>query len=377
MTNPFYITGIIPEESFCDRVQETQKIITILQNQGNVLLTAYRGIGKTQLIRHIFGQQAVSNFYYTFYVDLYATSSLREMAFFMGKEIYRTLLPTSKRTWDLFFSTVKSISAAFSIDPVTGLPKASLQLGDIHSPELTLEEIFNYLEKADKPCIFAIDEFQQVAKYQDQMAEELLRTHIQKMNNCHFIFSGSDRHILERMFNSYAKPFYNSARPVFLDRIPREEYLKFVIGKFKDDGRIITDEIAGFCYDLFDGYTFYIHNIFHDIFAFERSEVIGQDTILNTLNSILEENSLTYKEIIGKLNLPQKQTLAAIARDRIACQPTSGAFVKKHALGSPSSVQKALSVLLDRQLVSYRTVDSGKEYFVSDKYMDFWLRANY
>ena len=329
------------------------------------------------MIRHIFEQEQVKKAYYTFYVDLYATSSLREMAFFMGKEIYRTLLPDSRKTWDLFFSTVKSIAAGFSIDPLTGAPKASLQLGDIHSPELTLEEVFTYLEKADKPCIFAMDEFQQVAKYRDEMAEETLRTHIQRMNNCHFIFSGSDRHILERMFNSYAKPFYNSAKPVFLDRIPREEYIKFVIEKFRENGRTIPEDAVGFCYDLFEGYTFYIHNIFHDIFAFDKGGIIGRETILETLNSILEENSHTYKEVMGKLSLPQKQTLAAIARDHTANHPTSGVFVKKHSLGSPSSVQKALSVLLDQQLLSYREEDSGKLYFVSDKYMDFWLRANY
>ena len=28
-----------------------------------------------------------------------------------------------------------------------------------------MEEIFRYLEQADKPCIFAIDEFQQIAQF--------------------------------------------------------------------------------------------------------------------------------------------------------------------------------------------------------------------
>ena len=377
MENPFYITGTIPEEYFCDREKETDKIITLLENQSNVLLTAYRRMGKTQLIRHVFEQNRVKGRYYTFYVDLYATSSLREMAFFMGKEIYSTLVPQEKRTWNLFFSTVKSLAAGFSIDPVTGVPLAKLQLGDIPSPELTLEEIFSYLEQADKPCIFAIDEFQQIAKYQDKMVEELLRSHIQKMNNCHFIFSGSDRHILEQMFQSYAKPFYNSSKPVFLDRIPMDRYIDFVVYQFDRAGKIMPQEAVAYCYDLFDGYTFYMHNIFHDIFAFDKGEPLNQETIDNTLANILEENSHTYKEIIGKLTLAQKQTLAAIARDRIAEHPTSGAFVKKHALGSPSSVQKALASLLDDQLISYRVEKDDKQYFVTDKYLDIWLRENY
>ncbi len=139
----------------------------------------------------------------------------------------------------------------------------------------------------------------------------------------------------------------------------------------------MPQEAVAYCYDLFDGYTFYMHNIFHDIFAFDKGETLNQETIVNTLANILEENSHTYKEIIGKLTLAQKQTLAAIARDRIAEHPTSGAFVKKHALGSPSSVQKALASLLDDQLISYRVEKDDKQYFVTDKYLDIWLRENY
>ena len=377
MENPFYITGTIPEKYFCDREVETRKITTLLDNQSNVLLTAYRRMGKTQLIRHIFEQTDVKEKYYTFYVDLYSTSSVREMAYFMGKEIYRSLVPGKKRSWELFFSTVKSIATSFGVDPLTGAPIAQLQLGDIHFPELTLEEIFSYLEQADKPCIFAIDEFQQIAKYPEGMVEELLRTHIQKMNNCHFIFSGSDRHILEQMFQSYAKPFYNSAKPVFLDRIPKENYIDFTVHQFSLADREISRETVAYCYDLFDGYTFYIHNIFHDIFAFDTSVIIEKDTIQKTLANILEENSHTYKEVMGKLTLAQKQTLAAIAREKVAVHPTSGAFVKQHALGSPSSVQKALATLLDQQLISFSADNGDKKYFVSDKYFDYWLRENY
>lgn len=377
MENPFYITGTIPEKYFCDRDRETDRIITLLENRSHVLLTAYRRIGKTQLIRHIFEQPQVKDRYYTFYVDLYATSSLREMAFFMGKEIYGSLVPGQRRTWNLFFSTLKSIAAGFTVDPVTGVPAARLQLGDIQAPELTLEEIFTYLEKADKPCIFAIDEFQQIARYADKQVEELLRTHVQKMNNCRFIFSGSDRHILEQMFQSYAKPFYNSAKPVFLDRIPEDSYTDFVVRQFAAAGKSIEPEAVAYCYDFFEGYTFYMHNVFHEIFAFDKNQRIDKNTIQEAIEVIIEENSHTYKDVMGKLTLPQKQTLAAIARDRKVCHPTSGAFVKKHALGSPSSVQKALATLLDLQLITFQVIEEEKAYFVADKYLDYWLRKTY
>lgn len=67
MNNPFYISGIIPEPYFCDREKETQNIVDTLMNQGDVLLTSARRMGKTQLIRHIFEQASIKEKYYTFY----------------------------------------------------------------------------------------------------------------------------------------------------------------------------------------------------------------------------------------------------------------------------------------------------------------------
>ena len=45
----------------------------------------------------------------------------------------------------------------------------NIGLGDIHAAEATLDEIFAYLEQADKPCIVAIDEFQQIGNYAERM----------------------------------------------------------------------------------------------------------------------------------------------------------------------------------------------------------------
>ena len=380
MTNPFYITGVIPDKYFCDREKETEKIIVQLTNQSHILLTSARRIGKTQLIRHVFEQPEIKENYYTFYVDIYSTGTLRELVFFLGKEIYRRLVPGEKKALNLFFGTIKSIAAAFSIDPVTGGPKMNLQIGDISMPELTLEEIFEYLEKADKRCIFAIDEFQQISRYPEKNVEALLRTHIHSMNNCCFIFSGSDRHILEQMFSSYNRPFYSAAHPIHLGRIDKEKYVEFAVRNFAESNIHITDATAGYCYDLFDGFTYYVHKVFHDIFAYSKSgQEITPDIIDNTMEAIIEENTPGYNETMASLGIVQKQVLIAIAKAGPVSHLTSGAFVRKNSLPSASSTQKALKVLLDSQLVTYSVPESSKQkyYQVTDKFFEKWLVRTY
>ena len=211
IVNPFIVTGKIDPAYFCDREEESARLIRSLDNGNNLVIISPRRMGKTGLIQFCYEKPEWKKTYYTFFIDILHTSSLREFTYTLGKEIYETLLPRSKRMTQLFMQTLKSISGKFGFDPLSNTPTFSLELGDIDRPEYTLDEIFVYLAKADKPCIIAIDEFQQIAKYPEKNIEALLRTHIQKINNCHFIFAGSERHMMQNMFVSASRPFYHSA----------------------------------------------------------------------------------------------------------------------------------------------------------------------
>ena len=378
MENPFYITGIIPEPYFCDREKETQWLLRTLENKAHILLTSPRRMGKTQLIRHLFEQPSIKDNYYTFYTDIYPTTSLHELVLFLSKEIYSVLVPKGKSVLNKFLAGLHSLAGSFGYDPVANTPTFNIKLGDIHSPELTLEEIFQYLEQADMPCIFAIDEFQQIANYPEKNVEATLRTHIQKMNNCLFIYAGSNRHILENMFNSAAKPFYNSAEQMYLDCIPKEIYLGFVEKQFRKAERKITPEAASLAYDLFEGHTYYVHNLLHNAFAYIDSyKAIDEADINNTLSDILEEKGRTFASVMNQLNYQQKETLIAIAKEGKANSVTSVAFVKKHALKSPSSVQYAISTLLEKQLLTYQNQGRTKVFGLSDRFMEMWICRTY
>lgn len=376
--NPFIINGIIPDELFCDRLKETEKITRALQNNTNVLLTSHRRMGKTQLIRHIFSQKTIRDNYYAFYTDIYATTSLSEFVMYLSKEIYSQLVPKGKRIYDGFISTLKSLSGSFTYDPVQGVPVFDVRLGSITSPELTLEEIFAYLESADRRCIFAIDEFQKIGDYPEKNVEALLRTHIQKLCNCNFIFAGSDRHILENMFNSSAKPFYNSASEMYLDRIERKTYVGFICNCFETNGRHIDEDAAYYSYDLFEGHTYFVHSLLHDVYAsVDPSETVTCEDVLKSLDSVLEDKSHSFTDQMSMLNFQQKEVLVAIAKDGKAEAVTSVAFIRKHSLTSPSSVQNALRTLVERGFVTYESSGRSKIYSLSDRYLELWVKKIY
>ena len=379
MMNPFVINGIVPDKYFCDREKETEKLLRCVRNQSNVLLTSPRRMGKTQLIRHLYQQGDLSQDYHTFYVDIYSTTSLQEFILLLGKEIYTTLAPKGKKVLDSFISVLKSISGSFGYDALTGLPSFDVKLGDIRLPELTLSEILAYLENADKPCVCTIDEFQQIGKYPEKNVEALLRTHIQTMNNCRFIFAGSDRHTLENMFNSPAKPFYNSVEQMFLDRIDRQVYVGFMRRCFEESGR--EAPAVGVCeylYDMFEGHTYYVHQTLHNMYAYYDPEVLVTEALVNdAVDEIIQDKEHSFLTQLSLLNYTQKETLIAVAKDVEAVEVTSAAFVKRHSLQSPSAVQNALRTLLNLQMVTYRQEGRTKVYSVSDRFLQMWIVKKY
>lgn len=83
---------------------------------------------------------------------------MQEFVFELGKGILNGLKPRGRKTWELFLKCLSSLRTSISFD-FSGNPNWNLEMGDIKTPAITLDEIFHYLEQADKPCLISIDEF--------------------------------------------------------------------------------------------------------------------------------------------------------------------------------------------------------------------------
>lgn len=368
--NPFVVTGKIEPKYFCDRVVESARLVKSITNGNNLVLISPRRMGKTGLIRFCYDKEEIRDNYYCFFIDILHTTGLREFIHLLGKEIYETLQPRSKKMAKLFLQTLKSINGKFGFDISTGLPDFSIALGDIEQPTYLLEEIFKYLESADKPCIVAIDEFQQIAKYPEKNVEALLRSHIQKSGNCHFIYAGSERHMMQQMFLSSKHPFYRSSDMLELKEIAREVYIPFVVENFKKLGKSITKEIVGAVYDFFRGHTFYIQKTFNESFAdTPEGGSCTMEIVRTAITALIDSYDTIFREILSNIPEKQKELLYAVALDGEASAITSAAFIRKHSLSSASSVQSAVKKLLEKDLIT----ENGKTYAVSDKFLGIWI----
>jgi len=372
--NPFITRGYIPAECFCDRVSETQRLAKSLMNGNDVVLFSPRRMGKTGLIGHVFDLEEIKSSYYTFFVDILHTTSLREFTFFLGKEVFRALQLAGMKSIDKLVVALKSLQGKITYDSVTGQPAFGISLGDIQRPEFTLEEIFTYLDNAGKPCLVAIDEFQQINEYEDNNVEALLRGHIQKMKNCHFVFAGSKRSIMSDMFQSPARPFYKSADPLELKAIDRDIYSNFVAKKFNEYGKSVSKATVEYVYDLFEGYTYYMQRTFNEAFAsIDGGEECSLDVVRQSIDNILLMNEVQFAEQMSGLTENQKRVLAAIAKEGHVRKINTSAFINRYQLSTASVVNAAIRKLLKEDII---TVDL-KEYSIPDKFLWLWVNRQY
>ena len=159
-----------------------------------------------------------------------------------------------------------------------------------------------------------------------------------------------------------------------LKSIPLTAYRAFVERLFLENKKRIEEELIDEVYNFFEGHTWYVQLMFNELYILTgKGEVCDRSLQSIALTNILQMQDFTYQEIFSRLPEKQKEVLIAIGKEQKATGVTSGKFIKKYKLSTPSSVQAALKGLLEKNLVS----QEQNHYEISDKLLGVWLQKNY
>lgn len=368
--NPFLLYGYEGPEYFCDRKEETEEMVSSLRNGCNITLMSPRRYGKTGLIRHVFHKiNEQDPDAACFYIDIYATNSLYDFVQTFAKAVVGKLDTPLQKAENIITKIFKSSQITMSTDFMTGLPQLSLNFAPQYT-ESTLDEIFTYISQSQRNCYIAFDEFQQVTEYPEKNVEALLRTHIQKMNNARFVFSGSRLHMMMEMFNSPKHPFYRSTEKLNLGTLDEAVYYSFAEEKLKEKDVSLPYDAFHELYSMVDGVTWYIQAVLNRLYRLTDKTVTVKDMNEVIIKIILSEEE-DYKRLFHLLTANQANLLLAIAREGSVAEPMSGLFLRKHQLKSTSSIQRALKYLADEEYIYL----SERGYIIYDRFFGIWLKG--
>ena len=366
--NPFILTGYVSPDYFCDREQETQKLISALQNGRNVTLISPRRIGKTGLIRHVFHRMEAEKLAKCYYVDLYKTDSLASLVEQLANVVLGSLDTTKSKIIKQVSTFFKSLRPLFSFDSLTGVPTFMVDV----KPEMaehSLAEIFSYMEQSGQLCVVAMDEFQSITSYGDSGVEALLRSHIQQLTSVHFVFSGSQRHVLENMFASANRPFYQSTQILNLNEIEEQAYCNFATAKLAAHRQQLNADVFGYLYQELAGHTWYVQMLLNRLYD-SGEKLISREVVDKVLTGIVDENEATFQTFMRLVTPVQARLLRAIAREGTVQQALGQSFISQYHLGATSTIRSALNALVEKEMV----LDVQGAYQVYDRFFALWLK---
>lgn len=357
-TTPFPTTGYFGAEYFCDREGELEILIRNIKGGASTTLVALRRMGKTALIKHL--QHELEQDYTGVYMDILPTESIQDLLNSLATAMARMVSERSgfgKKVWTF----LKSLRPLVSYDSLSGVPTLSLDQ-DPDQGKRSIEEIFGFLEQLPKPVILAIDEFQQILKYEEAHVDAWLRSRIQELKNVIFIFSGSQQHLINELFTDPSRPFYRSTQFLKLGKIDREIYHAFITAKFREHSRQIDDATVDEVLNWTMGYTYYVQLLCNRIYLSSRRK-ISPDLWKDEAMRLLKEQEFVFYAYRDVLTPSQWKLLKAIAREGVVRTPTSHDFLSRHGLGTSATVLRSLKTLQKKELV-FRDMDAdGNPYF--------------
>lgn len=370
--NPFPVTGYLGRDYFCDREEETRKLISNLKNGNSTTLVALRRIGKTGLIKHVMTQLPAG--WKGIYVDILETENLNQFLNLLTTSLLQSIPEKSsigKKTWNF----VKTLRPVINFDALTGYPQATFESRPKEA-ETNIHSIFQFIENQNFKTVIAVDEFQQILNYPEKNTDAWLRTRIQQMKNTVFIFSGSQQHLMNELFSSPKRPFFRSTQMIKLEKIDLNIYQKFIIEQFAKYKKKISASDAVEILEWCNNHTYYVQQLCNRLFASTSPKTVASGWQQQAY-SLLKEQETVFFYYRNLLTISQWQLLKAIAAERIVYQPTSMDFITKHSLGTSATVLRSLKSLTGFELV-YQDFDiEGRSYYsVYDVFFQRWVKSS-
>ena len=370
--NPFITAGYLSPEYFCDREEETKRILSAIHSGRNLTLISLRRVGKTGLLKHVkYHLEQLKAPPAVIYLDLLPTVNANDMLNALSTALIR-VKRDEKNFLEKILTILGSLRPRLTYDSLTGQPAIEIKVESSNDIQLGLDNLMQFITAIRKKMVIMFDEFQQIGRYPEKNIEHILRTIIQTYPDIPFIFSGSSKHMLENMFLSAGRPFYQSSELMYLDNIIEESYRNYITQIYSGSGKSIESEALSEIFRWTRLHTYYVQYVCNLLFEIE-SDTINTATVHSIFHQVLVDFEPLYVSYRNLIPGHQFRLLQAIAAENGIAQPTSGAFIKAYNLTSASSVATSLKALDEKEMI----IDNGKKWLVYDVFFSRWLEYHY
>jgi len=362
--NPFKYGVVVTGDDFVDRKEEIEILAKELSSGKSIVLYSERRLGKTSLLMEFITQKTKGMI--PVYIDLYGMTAKE----YLARQIVNNVVNSSYSSLDKIKNAVKNYfvnlrpKIIISADGKITLDLSAKKTYD----EDELVEILDFSEKVAKDkkkrIIMIFDEFQEIALIDGLKMEKLMRSRFQHHTNVSYVFVGSKEHLLHQMFEEETRAFFKFARPLSLGPIPKGEFIPFIIQKFKQTNKKVSNEVIEEILDFTHGHPYFTQYLCHEIWYLNKS-ARDENVFDAAIKNIIAQQSIAFEHIWDELkSRNQRALLGGIAQEGI--HNYSPDFIEKYNLKSQSHVEKSLQMLKNKGILD----DNGQ---IIDIFFKEWV----
>ena len=371
MDAPFIFGKTVSGEAFTDREADTAKLVSNLQYGVNTFIVSPRRWGKTSLVKKA-KLLAENEKLKIVYVDVQQCRSEEE---FCDRYASAVLTQTAGKM-DEWIENAKTFLSRFSFG-INASPDPSSEVSlkiQLSSGERSTEDLLqlpeNIAKKKKIHIVVCIDEFQQIGNFTNAMQfQTKLRSVWQHHELTSYCLFGSRKHMMEALFDDDSKPFYKFGDIIYLQRIPKEYWIKYITRKFSADKKSITQRQAAWIVEHVDGNSSYVQQL--SWYVFQRTQAKVTDGILSdALKELVDQCRDLFEVKTESLTAYQMSFLKAVA-DGIHSGFSTSKVIQNYRLGSSANVSIIKKLLLDKDLI----IVENKNIVLADPVMGLWLKT--
>ena len=371
-----FVYGIaVTDYNFTGRSAETRRLKANFEAGINSILISPRRWGKTSLVDHVC-RQFVDNDIITVRLDIFGCKTEYD---FYNTLAVAVLKQTASKV-QLWMDEARDFLARLT--PKIGIPidptsEISVSLGitpETHTPEEILNLVETIATRKKRHIVVCIDEFQQVGEF-DNTKEVQAKLHSvwQHHHYTSYCLYGSKRHMMSKIFLNRSMPFYQFGDLLWLQKIPTNDWMDYIISHFETAGKHISEQMVERICETVDNYPSYVQHLALILLNhLPQGGSVTEDMMPSAISELISTNEALYMQQVEPLSGYQMNLLKAIVSG-IHSGYNEKRVRSMFDLGSPSNMVRLRDALIERDLV----YSEMQQLHLTDPVFGLWFKKRF
>ena len=371
-----FVYGIaVTDYNFTGRSAETRRLKANFEAGINSILISPRRWGKTSLVDHVC-RQFVDNDIITVRLDIFGCKTEYD---FYNMLAVAVLKQTASKV-QLWMDEARDFLARLT--PKIGIPidptsEISVSLGitpETHTPEEILNLVETIATRKKRHIVVCIDEFQQVGEFDNtKEVQAKLRSVWQHHHYTSYCLYGSKRHMMSKIFLNRSMPFYQFGDLLWLQKIPTNDWMDYIISHFETAGKHISEQMVERICETVDNYPSYVQHLALILLNhLPQGGSVTEDMMPSAISELISTNEALYMQQVEPLSGYQMNLLKAIVSG-IHSGYNEKRVRSMFDLGSPSNMVRLRDALIDRDLV----YSEMQQLHLTDPVFGLWFKKRF